>query len=176
MTAEQIRTAVEQMVQEIAGENAPYVMFYMDDDIKTAIRWNEQGKQEWFEHHMKVRIPEHIKEHHERRLTPATAKVGDGATVVFYSDRHSGTIVKVTKSTITIRRDKATLDPSFKPEIIAGGFAGHCVNQNEQTYTYEPDENGELHTLHWSKKYNSYGRPNDLRAIKGRHEFYDYNF
>lgn len=176
MTAEQIRATVEQMVKEIAGENAPYVMYHMEDDIKTAVRWNEQGKQSWFTRHMQERIPENIKETHERILTPATAKVGDGATVVLYSDMYAGTIVKVTKSTITIRRDKATLDPSFKPEFIVGGFAGHCTNQSDQSYTYEPDENGQEYTLHWSKKYNSYGRPNDLRAIKGRHEFYDYNF
>jgi|GEM_PF-668320 len=109
-------------------------------------------------------------------LTPANAKVGDGATVIMWSDRHAGTIVKVTKSTITIQRDKATLAPDFKPEFILGGFSAHCTNQGKQSYTYEPDERGTLTTIHWSRKYNRYGTPGNLTASRGRHEFYDYNF
>lgn len=109
-------------------------------------------------------------------LTPANAKVGDGATVNLWSDRHAGTIVKVTKASITIRRDKAIRDPNFKPEFIPGGFAAHCTNQDEQTYTYEPDEKGQLTTIRWSRKYNRYGTPGNVSASKGRHEFYDYNF
>lgn len=121
-------------------------------------------------------IIEKIRMFDSRFLTPANAKVGDGATVKLWSDRHAGTIIKVTKKTITIQRDKATLDPSFKPEWIPGGFAGHCTNQDEQTYTYERNEKGETYTLRWSKKYNRYGQPGNLIALKGRREFYDYNF
>jgi hypothetical protein len=28
-------------------------------------------------------------------------------------------------------------DPNWKPEIIPGGFVGHCVNQHEQKWTYK---------------------------------------
>ena len=121
-------------------------------------------------------LEEEIRQYDEFHLTPANAKVGDGATVYLYSDSHAGTIVKVTKRSVTVRRDKATLDPNFKPEIIPGGFCGHCTNQNEQSYTYEPDENGALTTVYWSKKHNQYGLPGNLQLGKGRHEFYDYNF
>lgn len=121
-------------------------------------------------------LEEAIRKYDGHHLTPANAKVGDGATVYLYSDSHAGTIVKVTKCTVTVRRDKATLDPNFKPEFIPGGFCAHCTNQDEQSYTYEPDENGELTIVRWSKKYNRYGQPGNLRLGKGRHEFYDYNF
>ncbi len=121
-------------------------------------------------------LEDDIRQYGEYHLTPANAKVGDGATVYLYSDSHAGTIVKVTKCTVTVRRDKAILNPNFKPEIIPGGFCGHCTNQNEQSYTYEPDENGVLTTVYWSKKYNQYGLPGNLQLGKGRHEFYDYNF
>lgn len=73
-------------------------------------------------------------------------------------------------------RDKATLNPDFKPEFIPGGFAAHCTNQSEQSYTYEPDEKGEVTTFHWSDKFQRYGQPGNLTLSKGRHEFYDYNF
>lgn len=109
-------------------------------------------------------------------LTPATVEVGDGVTVCLWSDRHACTVIKKTATSLTVRRDIATLDPSFKPEWIAGGFAGHCINQNEQTYSYEPDETGTVYRFRWSNKYGTYGQPGDLQLIKGRREFYDYNF
>lgn len=121
-------------------------------------------------------IEEFVRKYDSRYLTPGNAKVGDGATVVLYSDRYAGTIIKVTPLSITVQRDTATLDPEFKPEWIIGGFAGHCTNQEDQKYTYERDEHGEIYTFRWSDKHQSYGRPGNLRAIKGRHEFYDYNF
>jgi len=121
-------------------------------------------------------LKEEISKWDSRHLTPANAKVGEGATINFYTDREAGTIVKVTKRTITIRRDKAIRDPNFKPEFIPGGFAAHCINQDEQSYTYEPNENGKLTTIWWSNKYNRYGTPGNLTVSKGRHEFYDYNF
>ena len=110
------------------------------------------------------------------RLTPANIRVGDGVTVNLWSDRYAATVIKVTKASVSVRRDKATLDPNFKPEWIPGGFAAHCTNQDEQTYTYKPDENGEVYTFRWSQKYQRYGQPGDLTLSKGRHEFYDYNF
>lgn len=112
----------------------------------------------------------------EKHITPANAKVGDGVTINLWSDRHAGTIIKVAKASITVRQDKAILDPDFKPEFIIGGFSAHCTNQNEQKYTYEPDENGHEQTIRWSRKCNQYGRPGNVTVSKGRHEFYDYNF
>lgn len=99
-----------------------------------------------------------------------------GETVNIWSDRYAATVIKVTKSSVTARRDKATLNPDFKPEWIPGGFAAHCTNQDEQTYTYQPDENGMEYTFRWSRKYQRYGQPGNLTLSKGRHEFYDYNF
>ena len=101
--------------------------------------------------------------------------VGDGVTVNLYSDRHAYTVIKRTASSITIQRDKATLDPSFKPEIMPGGFAGHCTNNNDQSYIYSRDKNGSILTLRFSKKRERFmylGAPISI----GRHEFYDYNF
>ena len=191
MTREQFRT----WVQEIDPANAEYIL--VDGEIlrryQSYLRWKNkgyinvrgvQGSDKDVDDETCKRIAESvlreleeaIRQYDRHHLTPANAKVGDGATVYLYSDRHAGTIVKVTKCTVTVRRDKATLDPNFKPEFIPGGFGAHCTNQDEQRYTYEPNENGELTTVRWSKKYNRYGQPGDLRLGKGRHEFYDYNF
>ena len=45
--------------------------------------------------------------------------------------------------TIWMQEDTATLD-DWKPEFIPGGFAGHCVNNAEQRYAYQPNPDGVL--------------------------------
>lgn len=102
-------------------------------------------------------------------------KVGDGVTLRLYSDAEAYTVVKRTACSITVQRDKAMLDPNFKPVWDVGGFAGHCTNQEEQKYSYERNENGEKITLRFSRKYGRFMYLEKSIQI-GRHEFYDYNF
>lgn len=173
---------VQEIMEEITnryGDNASYIL--ERDDMKYELDRvsRSQQKEEPIPGYREMVIEGALKragELHERILTPATAKVGEGATICLWSDREACTIIKVTKSTITVRRDKATLDPEFKPEFIPGGFCAHCTNQYEQTYSYEPDPDGAVHTFYWSRKFGTYGTPGHLRLIRGRHEFYDYNF
>ena len=104
-------------------------------------------------------------------------EVGDGCTVRFYTDRHACTVIKKTKTTITVQRDKATLDPNWKPEWVEGGFSAICTNQEDQTYTYERNPKGETYTLRWNEKAGRYiNHTQGIRVYPGRHEFYDYNF
>ena len=177
------RAEIEQIIAERYGVNAQYILPEIDGDLRyidrVETKWVPLFEGDSKEKNLEYAINdalENAERVNKNKLTPATAKVGDGATICLWSDRHAGTIIKVTKSTITVQRDKATLDPNWKPEWVAGGFAGHCTNQDDQTYTYERDLKGEVETFRWSTKYNQYGQPGNLRAIKGRHEFYDYNF
>ncbi len=189
MTHEELRTLVE----SIDKENAEYIMNDYDviSEFESVNRWESRDSRAMMvlkdsgdpeERAASIAemcrrdLEEKIRLFGQRHLTPANAKVGDGATVNLWSDRHAGTIIKVTKASITIQRDKATLDPNFKPEWVAGGFAGHCTNQDEQKWSYERNEKGETYTIRWSRKYNKFGTPGNLTASKGRHEFYDYNF
>lgn len=162
---------LKQIITEGLGANAEY---FFDD------AWHQHKYDLGYdfidkEKHTK-NLKELLEERYAHRLTPATAKVGDGATVCLWSDQHAATIIKVTKASVTVRYDKATRDPNFKPEFVIGGFAAHCTNQEEQTYTYEPDENGAVETYRWSNKECRYGTYNNPHLIAGRHEFYDYNF
>ncbi len=104
------------------------------------------------------------------------AKVGDGVTVHLYSDAHAYTIIRRTDKSLTLQRDKATLKNGWKPEIIPGGFAGHCINQEDQEYTYEQDENGSIVTAHWSQKKHGFYVQGSEYVTPGRREYYDYNF
>ena len=103
-------------------------------------------------------------------------KVGDGVTIHYYSDAHAGTVIARTKTTLTIQQDKATLKEGWKPEIIPGGFVGHCVNQDEQEYDYERDENGRIYKAHWSNVKGRFVAEGCLSISNGRNEYYDYNF
>ena len=103
------------------------------------------------------------------------AKAGDGATLNYYTDSKAYTIIKRTAKTLTLQRDKATLNPDFKPDFIPGGFMGTVINQDEQSYTYEPDKNGAVIKAYWSDRKKGF-YSDGLYVSAGRHEFYDYNF
>lgn len=139
--------------------------------------FDEKNSHEWYMTNIKPLSEEKDNNNFQtKRLNNLNVKVGDGITIDLYSDSHAYTVIKRTAKTITLQRDKATLDPNFKPEIIVGGFAGHCTNQNEQSYSYKADPNGSIIKLSWSEKMGGWKTPYNKIARLGRHEFYDYNF
>lgn len=105
-------------------------------------------------------------------------EVGDGVTMYLYSDSHACTVISRTEKTLTIQRDKATRDPSFKPEWVPGGFSAICVNNDQQKWNCEPDPNGEIIKCRWSEKHGCWqtGSDGSIRIGRGRHERHDYNF
>lgn len=110
-----------------------------------------------------------------RKAVNHEIEIGDGVTLRLATDRNAYTVVKKTKETITIQRDKAMLDPAFKPVFVEGGFCAHCTNQDEQSYTYERDENGSTLVCWWSERLGAYQHKGCV-VVPGRSEFYDYNF
>lgn len=105
-------------------------------------------------------------------------EVGDGVTMYLWSDAHACTVISRTEKTLTIQRDKATLSPNFKPVRVPGGFAGHCINNEDQEWTYERDPRGEIIKCRWSEKHGCWqtGSDGSIKIGRGRHEHYDYNF
>ena len=114
---------------------------------------------------------------------PNPPRVGDGATILRYSDQHACTIVYVSPSgkTIGLRRDKATLLNSVRSkepdalQFTPGGFCGHT--SGVQRYTYEADRTApEVRaTLRKDGKFRLSG--GKARVVIGkRDEHYDYNF
>lgn len=145
------------------------------DDLVKKIRESEEDWQDYTAefrafYNEERQLEERIKIEERRELD-----VGDGCTYHLYTDAEACTVIKKTPKTITIQEDTATLDPNFKPEWIAGGFAGHCTNQNEQSYTYEPNPNGRKITARWSDKRGGYVYMDKVITV-GRNKFHDYNF
>jgi hypothetical protein len=113
--------------------------------------------------------------------TATTAK--QYANLHGYSQVYAYEVIReVSDKTMEIRRMKATLDPTWKPEFAVGGFAAHCSNQSEQRWLFESDEDAPI--IRMRKVKPSYR--NQFRTWKsayGGHvlsdtprEFYDYNF
>jgi hypothetical protein len=103
--------------------------------------------------------------------------IGDGVTICYYSDCHAFTVVKLKGKKMWLQKDKATLKEGHKPDITPGGFAGHCNNNHELQYDYEPDIDAYLEPCYLNKKGDWKPSHNKSASIiHGRHKFHDYNF
>lgn len=87
--------------------------------------------------------------------------IGDGATILHFSDRRAATIVAVTKNTITVQEDLATrIDNNGMSEM--------------QEYKYDRNLNGPVWVFRKTKTgYKSSGRG---LLIGQRCEYFDYAF
>lgn len=84
---------------------------------------------------------------------------------------------KVNHKTYEVRAMNAELDPSWKPEVMLGGFAGHVVNQHEQKWTFSSDPTARVIRirLHKDGWWRSAGG-NRFRPTAAPRKFHDYNF
>ena len=94
-----------------------------------------------------------------------------------YSDVSPNEIVRaVSAITLEIRAMRAERDPEWKPEIIPGGFAGHCVNQHEQRWIITSDLNAPVIRIRLGKKGWKDRHGNRYNVSDSPRKFYDYNF
>lgn len=101
-------------------------------------------------------------------------EVGDRAHICHYSDISPVTVVRRTAKTITVRYDKASRSPNWKPVWEPGGFSAICTNIDEQEWIIEEDENGRLETF----RLRQVGWRNSAEEClaPGWKKYYDYNF
>ena len=107
-------------------------------------------------------------------------QVGDKAHVLYYSDIKPCTVIKRTKKFVWVQMDNYKLAEGQKPNIIPGGFAGHCTNQRSLKYDFIRDLKGSVYkfgfrdTGKWSQCGDHCSNPTTLG--EGWRAFYDYNF
>lgn len=94
-----------------------------------------------------------------------------------YSDVHPYKLVRmVSRKTAEIRRMEAELDPDWRPEMVAGGFSAHCINNHTQRSLYEESDDQpirvRLHKDGWWRDAN--GCRYEPCQVPQR--FHDYNF
>jgi hypothetical protein len=91
------------------------------------------------------------------------AVVGMGATILMWTDRHAATIVKVTRTQVHVRRDKAT-------RTDKNGMS------ESQEYTYEADPTATVEIFRKTKRgWRATGGGKGLR-IGDRREYHDFSF
>jgi hypothetical protein len=99
------------------------------------------------------------------------------ANHIGYSDINPYEVVRVVSDkTLEVRAMDAKLAEGQKPEIIPGGFVGHCVNQHSLKYdiTSNPQNSIIKIRLHKNGYYYYHGSKFQLSDKPVR--FYDYNF
>lgn len=91
-----------------------------------------------------------------------------------YSQSYPWVVVKETATTKTLAKVNVARDPEWKPEIVAGGFVGHCTNQSKQTWLFESINRDHTRVIRKTKKGWSHKgvKFHEDQAV----EFYDYNF
>ena len=89
-------------------------------------------------------------------------------------------IEKRTENKVIIRKMKAEKRADWKPEIIAGGFSGVCIDSHDQGKAWDitADEEGETFAIRWSKANRRWQDADGSRFFMSEQpvKFYDYNF
>lgn len=99
---------------------------------------------------------------------------GNYFTQVGYTQSYPWVEVRRTAKTVTIAKVLIAPDPDWHAEFLAGGFAGHCTNQWDQTWLYAGVDRDRTRTIRMTKKGWSL---DGVRYVEGvAREFYDYNF
>ena len=107
-------------------------------------------------------------------------QIGDQAAVYYYSDVKPCTVIKRTKKFVWIQMDNYKLAEGERPDIIPGGFAGHCTNQRSLKYDITRNLEGSISKFglrkngRWCRCGQHDVNPTSLG--KGWRAFYDYNF
>jgi hypothetical protein len=99
------------------------------------------------------------------------------ANEVGYSDVEPHEVIReVSDKCLEIRAMDAKRDPTWKPEFIPGGFAGHCTNQSSQRWTYSSNEERPTFRIRLGKRGWKDKHGNRYVLADKPRKFYDYNF
>ena len=110
---------------------------------------------------------------------------GDRVSLPGYTDVRPGTVVDVKRNgtEIHVRCDNYKLAEGQKPEMIPGGFAAHCTNQDELVYDITENLEGAVRAFTLRKWHGRYVwttkgvSPDGRMSVHhGWSAFYDYNF
>lgn len=103
-----------------------------------------------------------VMNHVMSRSNVSEVKIGDGATILQWTDRSAGTVVKITPTQIHVQEDNTV-------RIDSNGMS------ESQTYEYSPNPEGKVHVFRKTNKgYRNVGG-NGL-AVGQRNKYHDFYF
>ncbi len=100
-------------------------------------------------------------------------------TLHLWTEKHPYEFVRTRGSKFAVIREMNVVKhPDWKPEIIPGGFVGHCTNQDQQKWLYESDPDGYEIEVRWSQPKQAWYDKNGARYTNESEPeyYYDYNF
>lgn len=98
------------------------------------------------------------------------------ANEIGYTDVYPWEVIRViSDKCLEIRLMDATLDPTWAPEFIPGGFFAHCANQHSQRWIYSSNTTNPVRRIRLTKKGWSY-KGIKYRLAEAPKKFHDYNF
>lgn len=104
-------------------------------------------------------------------------KEGLGVTRHGYTDALPYEVTRVVNPKhLHVRGLKAERDPSWKPEVVPGGFAGHCVNNYEQRWFLSSQPEAKSLSIRLHKNGRWYDARGNRYTVGKATYFYDYNF
>ena len=105
---------------------------------------------------------------------------GEYLTETLYSDNTPWKVVGRTATTLKLKEVEVDRDPEWTPNIIPGGFAGHCTNQDQQTWVYAGLSDHTITVRLVKSRFNSsekmWGSNGRSFIANGARRKYDYNF
>ena len=76
-----------------------------------------------------------------------------------------------------VRAMKTELNPDWKPDIVPGGFVGHCTNNYKQEWNCTSNPEGRVTIIRQHKDGRWYSSYHDQFVLSEKpQKFYDYNF
>lgn len=110
--------------------------------------------------------------------TPVTVENATHANRVLHTDVEPCEITRiVNQKQLVVRYMDAELDPTWKPEMVPGGFAAHTVNNHEQRWIYTSNRSYPEIKIRLQKDgswKDTFGRRYSLATAPRK--FHDYNF
>lgn len=98
------------------------------------------------------------------------------ANLIGYSDVQPYEVLDISESGKTIYIRSMICERGFVPEVIPGGFMGHCVNQNEQKWTIKQDHDAPIMKARLHKDGYFWSVLGKHKMEDAPRKFYDYNF
>jgi hypothetical protein len=94
-----------------------------------------------------------------------------------YSDVEPHEVIReVSAKCLEIRAMSAALDPTWKPDMIPGGFSAHTVNNGEQRWLIRSSEASPVIRIRLGKRGWKDKHGNRYVLSDKPRKFYDYNF
>lgn len=111
-------------------------------------------------------------------MTSTTLNFHRYANHIGYSDVTPYEVIRaISDKCVEVRKMNAERDENWKAEFVTGGFAGVCINQNDQRWVITSDPNGvvERVRLHRDGYWYGVGKRRFSFSDTPR-RYYDFNF